>query len=52
MVGLDPANDYPHQIANDAIPVSNHPMKMIGSGPVMTGLDRCVRYVNSRGAGY
>ena len=26
MAGLDPAIGYPHQIANDAIPVSNHPM--------------------------
>ena len=48
MVGLDPAIGYPHQFANDAIPVSNHPMEMTGSSPVMTGLDRCVRYVNSK----
>ena len=50
---LDPAIGYPQQIANDAIPISNHPMKMTGltSGQarVMTGLDRCVRYVNSKG---
>jgi hypothetical protein len=51
-VGLDPAIGHPHQIANDAIPVSNHPMKMTGSSPVMTGLDRCVRYVNSKGEQY
>jgi len=31
MAGLDPAIGYPHQIANDAIPVSNHPMEMAGS---------------------
>jgi hypothetical protein len=49
MAGLDPAIGYPHQFANDAIPVSNHSMKMTGSSPVMTGLDRCVQYVNSKG---
>ena len=38
LMGLDPAIGYPHQIANDAIPVSNHPMGMTGSSPVMTGL--------------
>jgi hypothetical protein len=47
--GLDPAIGYPQPIANDAIPISNHPMKMKGSSPVMTGLDHCVRYVNSKG---
>ena len=52
MAGLDPAIGYPQQIANDAIPVSNHPMTMTGSSPVMTGLDRCVRYVNSQGGWY
>ena len=52
MDGLDPAIGYPHQIANDAIPVSNHPMTMTGSSPVMTGSDRCVRYVNSQGGWY
>jgi hypothetical protein len=52
MDGLDPAIGYPHQIANDAISVSNHPMQMTGSSPVMTGLDRCARYVNSKGAWY
>ena len=36
MAGLDPAIGYPHQIANDAIPVSNHPMEMAGSSPAMT----------------
>jgi hypothetical protein len=30
MAGLDPAIGYPHQFANDAIPVSNHPMEMAG----------------------
>ena len=45
MDGLDPAIGYPHQIANDAIPVSNHPMEMIGLSPVMTRWDRCARYV-------
>jgi hypothetical protein len=34
MVGLDPAIGHPHQIANDAIPVSNHLMKMTGSSPL------------------
>jgi hypothetical protein len=54
MDGLDPAIGYPGQIANDAIPVSSHPMEMtgliLGSGTrtVMTGLDRCARYVNSK----
>jgi hypothetical protein len=48
MAGLDPAIGYPQQIANDAIPVSNHPMTMTGSSPAMTGLDRCERYVNSQ----
>ena len=47
MAGLDPAIGYPHQIANDAIPVSNHPMEMTGSSPVMTMLGRCVRYVHT-----
>jgi hypothetical protein len=47
--GLDPAIGYPQQIANDAIPVSNHPMKMTGSSSVMTTWDRCVQYVNSKG---
>jgi hypothetical protein len=28
MAGLDPAIGYPHQLANDAIPVTNHPMEM------------------------
>ena len=37
MAGLDPAISHPHQIANDAIPVSNHPMEMTGSSQVMTG---------------
>ena len=49
MDGLDPAISYPHQFANDAIPVSNHPLEMTGSSHVMTALDRCVRYVNSDG---
>ena len=50
MDGLDPAIGYPGQIANDAIPVSNHPMEM--TGPVMTRLDSCARYVNSKGRWY
>ncbi len=49
MEGLDPAIGYPSQIANDAIPVSNHPMEMSGSSPVMTGPYRCALYVNSKG---
>ena len=50
--GLDPAIGYPHQIANDAIAVSNHPMEMAGSSPAMTWLDRCVWYVNNQGGWY
>ena len=52
IAGLDPAIGYPPQFSNDAVPVSNHPMEMTGSSrssPVMTPLDRCVRYVNSKG---
>jgi hypothetical protein len=49
MSGLDPAIGYPYQNANDAVPVSYHPMEMTGSSPVMTGWDRCVRHVNSKG---
>jgi hypothetical protein len=49
MDGLDPAIGYPSQIANDAIQISNHPMKMTGSSPVMTGLDRCLQYDNGKG---
>ena len=52
MAGLDPAIGYPHQFANDAIPVSNHPMEMAGSSPAMTWLDRCVWYVNNQGGWY
>jgi hypothetical protein len=58
LAGLDPAIGYPQPIANDAIPISNHPKKMtgliLGSSPrtVMTGSDRCVRYVNSKGSCY
>jgi hypothetical protein len=36
MAGLDPAISYPHQIANDAVPVSDHPMEMTGSSHVIT----------------
>jgi hypothetical protein len=39
MDGLDPAIGYPHQIANDAISVSNHPMQMAGSSQVEPGHD-------------
>ena len=43
VLGLDPrinpAIANPHQFANAAIPVSNHPMATSGS-------DHCVRYVN------
>jgi hypothetical protein len=28
MAGLGPAISYPHQVANDEIPVSNHPMEI------------------------
>ena len=52
MDGLDPAIGYPGQIANDAIPVSNHPMQMTGSSPVMTGVDRCALHVNGKGGWY
>ncbi len=43
--GSSPAIGYPHQFANDAIPVSNHRARMagliLGSSPrtAMTGLD-------------
>jgi hypothetical protein len=49
MAGLDPAIGHPHQIANDAIPVSNHPMEMTGSSQVMTGWDRWVQHANGTG---
>ena len=49
MAGLDPAIGNPHQFANDAIQVSNHPMQMAGSSPAMTWLIRCLLYVNSKG---
>jgi hypothetical protein len=52
LAGLDPAIGYPQPIANGAIPISNQPMTMTGSGPVMTWLDRCVGYVNSKGGWY
>jgi hypothetical protein len=41
---------YPQQIANDALPVSNHPMEMTGSSPVMTGVGslRTVRHRQGR----
>src|SRR5580698_4885805 len=38
LAGLDPAIGYPHQIANDTIPVSNHPMEMAGSSAATTWL--------------
>jgi len=38
LMGFNPAIGYPHQIANDAIPVSNRPIGMTRSSPVMTGL--------------
>ena len=47
MAGLDPAIGYLHQFANDAIPVSNHPMEMAGASPAIMWLDRCVWYVNN-----
>src|SRR5580704_6615012 len=37
--GLDPAIGCPHQFANDAIPVSNHPMEMAGSSQVKPSHD-------------
>jgi hypothetical protein len=52
LAGLDPAIGYPQPIANGAIPISNQPMTMTGSGPVMTWLDRCVGSVNSKGGWY
>jgi hypothetical protein len=33
LAGLDPAIGYPQPIANDAIPISNHPMKITRSSP-------------------
>jgi hypothetical protein len=42
-LGRDPAIGYPHQFANGAIPVSNHPMEMAGSSsrssPALMGLE-------------
>ena len=38
MAGLDPAIGYPHQFANDAIPITNHPMQMARPSPAT-----CVR---------
>jgi hypothetical protein len=52
MAGPDPAIGYPHQFANDAIPVSNQPMEMAVSSPVLTWFERCARYVNSKGGWY
>ena len=49
MAVLAPAIGYPQQIADHSIPVSNHPMEMTGSSPVMTGLDRCVQHANGKG---
>jgi hypothetical protein len=40
MAGLDPAIGYPHQFANDAIPVSNHPMENPPPHPRSTWLRR------------
>ena len=53
VLGLDPrinpAIRHPYQIANDAIPVNNHPMKMTGSSSGHNrASDRYVRYVNSK----
>jgi hypothetical protein len=42
---LDPAIGYPHQFANDVIPVSNHPMAMAGSSQIKPGWRRA-QYVN------
>ena len=39
MAGLDPAIGHPYQIANDAIRVSNHPLKMTESSPAMTEIE-------------
>jgi hypothetical protein len=36
--GLDPAIGYPQPIANDAIPISNHPMRMTGGRSQLTGI--------------
>ena len=52
MVGLDPAISHPHQFANDAIPVRNHPDR---DGPVKPDPYRDwrrVRYVNIKGGWY
>jgi hypothetical protein len=38
LAGLDPAIGYPQPIANDAIPISNHPMKMTGSSPMCANI--------------
>ena len=50
MAGLDQAIGYPHQFANDAIPVSNHRARMAGTSQVKLGHDgvgRCLWCVNS-----
>ncbi len=43
MAGLDPAISRPHQIANDAIPVSDYPTKMVGLILDLDDLDVVVR---------
>jgi len=48
--GLDPAISTPHQIANDAIPVSKPSIEMAGSSPAMTGWQRA-QYVTARAPG-
>ena len=53
VLGLDPrinpAIDYPHQFANDAILVRNHRMGMAGSSPAMTPLALRGRQLASHG---
>ena len=51
VAGIDAAIGYSQPIANDAIPVSNHPMKMTGSSHVMTGSNRCVGTSTARAVG-
>ena len=46
MDGPDPAIGYPLQIANDAIPVSNHPMEMTGSSSMCANI---AQFLGDRG---
>jgi hypothetical protein len=51
MAGLDPGldPDIGYRTGLLTMPISNDSMEMTGSSLVVMGLDRCVRYVNSKG---